>query len=602
MNFCKKIIFFLALLIFLLPLNLLAEKSNEVLKVSAKVSTINLAKGDKANLILTLKIKEPFHVNANPSSFDYLIPTSVAIEKNNFIEFGAAKYPEGILMKVGGFDTAIKVYGGKIIITIPLQVSKVECEEKIPISGKVRFQACDENSCYAPSETGFEAEVIVRSEKNPGTLSIVSETSSNKIANNSQIVNPKIPENNSLNRSQFAGRSLFVLIILSFIGGLSLNLTPCVYPLIPVTAGYFSRQAGGKKKTFLLALTFIFSMAIVYSLLGVAAAFTGSLFGRALQHPVVLVFISSIMFFLALAMFGVYEIRMPTGLSFLTESRPGVSGAAFMGATMGVVAAPCVGPFIAALLAFVGAKGDPLQGFVLFFSLGIGMGIPYIPLALIAESFSRMPKAGPLLVTTKRILGFFLIVLSAWFLLPIIGERIFSRVLILISIAGGIILFLFGAEGEGQGTLIFRKIGSALLIVFALVKFFEPAESQVKIDWHEYTQSGFAEAISGGRAVIIDFSASWCLPCREMDAVTFSEPTVIEELSKHNIAAFRADVSGPNISAEVDALVHQFGIRGVPTVIFFDGRGNEISDLRLTGFEGPNDFIKRLAKISLKEN
>jgi thiol:disulfide interchange protein DsbD len=161
-------------------------------------------------------------------------------------------------------------------------------------------------------------------------------------------------------------------------GGLALNLTPCVYPLIPITISYFGGQAQGKKGSIAAhSFLYVIGLAVTYSVLGVVAAFTGSLFGSALQYPPVLIAIAAVMVVLALSMFNVYELRVPAFLSkFAGASKKGFFGTFFMGLTVGIIAAPCIGPFVLGLLTYVGNKGNVLLGFSLFFVLALGLGVP----------------------------------------------------------------------------------------------------------------------------------------------------------------------------------------------------------------------------------
>ena len=193
----------------------------------------------------------------------------------------------------------------------------------------------------------------------------------------------------------FGDRGIFVTLLLVFLGGLALNLTPCVYPMIPITISYFGGQSQGKKGSLVAhACLYVIGMAVTYSVLGVFAAMTGSLFGTALQYPPVLIGIALVMVLLALSMFDVYEFRMPAFLNRLAGgSQKGFAGTFLMGLTVGIVAAPCIGPFVLGLLTYVGNKGNAFLGFVLFFVLALGMGVPFIVLGVFSGSISKSCRA-----------------------------------------------------------------------------------------------------------------------------------------------------------------------------------------------------------------
>src|SRR4030042_219592 len=170
--------------------------------------------------------------------------------------------------------------------------------------------------------------------------------------------------------STIVGTGLILTLLGVFLGGIALNLTPCVYPLIPITASYFGGRSGDERQGYLLihGVLYILGISFMNSTLGVTAALTGKLMGALLQHPVVLIFVSSVFLLMALNFFGLWELRLPFFLSsFISKSHTGYARSLFMGLTLGIVAAPFIGPFIIWLLTMVAQKGDPFFGFLTFF-------------------------------------------------------------------------------------------------------------------------------------------------------------------------------------------------------------------------------------------
>src|SRR6185437_234458 len=219
-------------------------------------------------------------------------------------------------------------------------------------------------------------------------------------------------------------------LLLILFGGLALNLTPCVYPLIGVTIAYFGNEGGGNARLLGLALLYVFGIAITFSILGVAAALSGGLFGAALQNPFVLGAIALMLFALAASSFGLFSLQPPQWMMRrVGVARPGFIGALLMGLGMGVVAAPCIGPIVLGLLLAVERSRDPFFGVALFFTLAIGMGLPYIGLALAAGSIRRLPRAGEWLGWVEQLFGFILAGLALYFLDPVVPNRWISRLL-----------------------------------------------------------------------------------------------------------------------------------------------------------------------------
>ena len=181
-----------------------------------------------------------------------------------------------------------------------------------------------------------------------------------------------------------------------FIGGMALNLTPCVYPLIPITVSYFGGRSGqGRGRLLAHGLCYLAGLAFTNSLLGVAAALTGGLMGSLLQNPLVLISVATILVFFATSLFGFWELRLPGVLTqAASKSYAGYFGSLFMGLTLGVVAAPCIGPFVLGLLTWVASMGSPWLGFLVFFTLSLGLGLPLFFLAIFSGSLEKLPRSG----------------------------------------------------------------------------------------------------------------------------------------------------------------------------------------------------------------
>jgi len=376
-----------------------------------------------------------------------------------------------------------------------------------------------------------------------------------------------------------------------FLGGLALNLTPCVYPLIPITVGYFGGQSeGSTTKLFMMGVLFILGLAVTYSAIGVITSLTGAVFGALLQSPIVILIIVAIMLALSLSMFGVYEFKLPDSLvNKAGGAKAGLFGAFFMGLTMGIVAAPCIGPFVLGLVTYVATKQDPYFGFLLFFVLAVGLGTPYLFLAVFSGKIKNLPRAGEWMDAVKHIFGFILIGMALYFLLPLLPESISAYVLPVFMIGTAIYLLFFEKLANSvKGFRIFKIVFSVLIMtvgVYALI----PSETN-SVDWKPFTEDALTEIT--GKGVIIDFYADWCIPCKELDALTFSDPKVIE-LSKE-FETYKADMTKA-LSLEVENLRNDFNIVGVPTVLILNANGEEIE--RITGFVNAQEFYKLISNV-----
>ncbi len=391
----------------------------------------------------------------------------------------------------------------------------------------------------------------------------------------------------------FGGKSLPLLLGLVFVSGLALNLTPCVYPLIPITLGYFGRQSGGQgAKTFGLAAAYVLGMSVTYSALGVFAALSGSLFGVWLQKPVVILAIAAVILALALSMFGLFEIQVPHFISDRTGSRGGVLGAASMGLFVGFVAAPCIGPFVLSLLTYVAARGSAPLGFLLFFTLAMGLGLPYLVLGTAAGALRKLPRSGDWMVSVRKLFGFILVALAIYFLRPLLPPRLADPAIAL-PLAAGALYFLF-LDRAGTGTAWFKVLKGAFavaLLASAAVFAIPRPEARAELAFVPYSDSALREASRAGKPVMIDFFATWCLPCKELDEKTFTDPRVVE--AARGWVCLKADMT--KASEENVALAGRWEVKGMPTVVFLGPDGKERAG-RVIGFEKPADFLRRLSR------
>ena len=207
-----------------------------------------------------------------------------------------------------------------------------------------------------------------------------------------------------------------------FAGGLALNLTPCVYPLIPITVSYFGGRSGqGRGKLAVHGLLYLGGLSVTNSVLGLVAALTGSLMGAALQNPIVLVVVAGVLVFFATSLFGFWELQLPQSLtSAASKSYAGYFGTLFMGLTLGVVAAPCLGPFVLGLLTWVASMGSPWLGFLIFFTLSLGLGVPLFFLAMFSGSLEKLPGSGEWMLWVRKLMGWVLVGMAAYFVKPLL--------------------------------------------------------------------------------------------------------------------------------------------------------------------------------------
>ena len=578
------------IIIFLKPVYSQPDFEKEVVELKSYLSLSKISPSAEFKTALEINIDAGWHINSNEPKEELLIPTKVWLPNNSEFKLLKTIYPEAHVYKFGFSEVPVSVWEGKVYFGLLMKASKNLTPGGYNLIVNVEYQACDSNSCLAPTVVSDTLNINI-ADKND----VVNEINQDIFKKLDLNVPPitSVDENKSSNDiSNILDESgLLVGLILVFLSGLALNLTPCVYPLIPITIGFFGGQSeGSTKKLLMMGVLFVLGLALTYSIIGIVTSLTGAIFGALLQNPIVIIFIVLILIALSLSMFGVYEFKLPDKLvAKAGGAKGGYYGAFFMGLTLGVVAAPCIGPFVLGLVTYVATKQDLFFGFIMFFVLALGLGTPYLFLAVFSGKIKNLPRAGEWMVGVEHIFGLILVGMALYFLLPLIPDTISGYILPVYMIAVGIFVLFFEKSAKNvTGFKIFKILFSVLLIT-AAVYVLIPSGTK-SITWEEYSEDALTTINKKG--AIIDFYADWCIPCKELDAVTFSDEEVIK--ASKEFENYKADFT-KSLSPEVEALRDKYKIAGVPTILILDSNGNEVD--RITGFVSAKEFLKILSKV-----
>lgn len=564
--------------------------NNKIVDFSTDIKSVSVQAGKEFEIKFQIKIQNGWHINSNKPLDEFLIASKVSIKDKNF-ELVKVDYPKAKEIKLEISDKPVSVFDGteNFKITLRTKNDLTAGEYKLPIY--FYYQGCNNESCMPPNEVSTEVLVKVNGNNTSDQKSISNIQEPNNQESSTTSISTENKNENSI-ADTIENSGLLLSLIFVFLGGLALNLTPCVYPLIPITIGYFGGQTEGKtSRLFVLGLLYVLGMAITYSVIGVITSLSGAVFGTLLQNPFVIIGIALLFVILSLSQFGVYEFKLPDSLVMKAGgAKGGIFGAFFMGLTMGIVAAPCIGPFVLGLVTYVAAKGDPFYGFLMFFVLAIGLGLPYLLLALFSGKIKNLPRAGFWMDGVKHIFGFLLLGMAIYFLNPILPKSIQGFTLPIFGIIAIIILFFIDKEANKvKGFRIFKIIFSVVVLslsVYALIP-----QKKLEPEWQKFSLEKFEMSKNNHEKMIIDFYADWCIPCKELDAITFSNEKVIEKTKE--FTCYKVDMT-KTMDEKTEQYSKKFSIVGMPTVLIIDSNGNEVE--RITGFVNPDEFLNSIMK------
>jgi len=519
------------------------------------------------------------------------------------VTVGSPRFPEGQIHEDKFFGKQV-TYRKEVRILLPLAGAGVD---RVKLS--VTSQGCaDIGVCYVPQVQSADLR-----------LAAAGAARSSILQQSDPLASAPERRAEASEELRFAGvlesGRLWVVVAVFFGAGLLLTFTPCVLPMIPILSGIIVGEGRTvtRRRALLVSLAYVLGMAVTYTAIGIAAAFSGSLLSSALQNAWVLGAFAVVFVLLALSMFGLYELQIPSGWqSRLTRASNRLGGGswgaiALMGALSAAIVSPCVVAPLAGALLYVGQTRDAVVGGAALFSMAIGMGAP---LVLVGVSGGLLlPKAGHWMSTVKRFFGVLLLAVAIWIVAPVIPVAAQMLLWAVLLIGSGV--FLGALESLGKEASGWERLGKAAGI-FALllgaaqgVGAFSGARDPLRplagiltgshetappFDTVKTSAELNTRLKTAGKPVMLDFYADWCVSCKEMERFTFSDPQVKARLGR--MVLLRADVTAN--TPEDKALLKRFRLFGPPGIVFFDANGREIEGLRVIGYQAPEKFVRAL--------
>jgi len=494
--------------------------------------------------------------------------------------------------KTGVIDNAV--------FTAPIEAPEHLPDGQQSLHVVLTYQACTAAYCLFPKHLELVVPFEFQQDRLPGVRSGETPATS---------VGWHLPANlqDALNQS------LLMAFLVAFVAGFLTSLTPCVFPLIPITLAVLGRQAHqhSRGKNFALSVLYVLGICFTYSTLGILAAATGSMFGGFINNPYVLGVICAVFLTMAISMFGAFELQAP---QFIRDrlsgdlKLTGFKSAFVYGIIAGVVAGPCVGPVLVGILTYVAKSQNLWLGFWLLFTFAFGMGQLFLLIGSFSQAIKLLPKSGGWMEVVNRIFAYLLLGTSLYYLRLIVSARLWDAGIGVALVVSASLLGAFGPVAgtklssllnKGlQQTLVF--VGAAFLTVaiFNLRPLLVHGETPAAVDsgalrWQPYSEGALQAAAQNHTPVLIDFWADWCTACKELESHTFTESTFVAVARNYVLLKFDAT----NDSDELKKLRDRYELVGLPTLLLFDQNGLWHKELTATEVIEAAELAKRMQSL-----
>lgn len=540
------------------------------------------------------------------------------------LESGAAKLdridiPHGKVQYDANLQQDVELLQGTVPIPVALRTQRGE------IRLRVSYQGCaDQGLCYPPQTA------IVAASARDGRIERAVWLSEEAAAATPVASEPPAPAadaNSSRIESALNSGNMPSIVGVFLVAGLLLSLTPCVLPMVPILSSIIVGQSGGavsRRRGFTLALSYSLGMALVYTSLGVVAGLLGEGLAAALQNPWVLGTFALLLATLSLSMFGLFELQMPgfiqNRLAAASSRLPGGKhlGVFLMGGLSALIVGPCVAAPLAGALVFISRTHDVVIGGLALFSLAMGMSVPLLLVGVSAGSL--LPRAGAWMEGVKHLFGVLLLGVALWLVAPVLPHWALMIIIGIALLVGAAYLKLFdrlaesasGRQRLAKGLALVLAVLGTTQVIGALSGGTNPLQPLRHLAQGGQTApvAGTQEAsfrrlragaeldaalASAKRPVILDFYADWCVSCKEMEHLTFSDPAVRERMGQALL--LQADVTAN--TADDKLLLKRFGLFGPPGLLFFDAQGRERAEARVIGFLDAQGFAQMLTRAGL---
>ena len=575
------------------PLQVADSSDSDVVRLKTAWSVDRARPGETLAMAVVIDIKDGYHINADVSQIlpfeDFKpYPTSVqVVAAAEGISIETARFPKARPVKVDYSSGDLMSFEGRTIITLKMKLDERMQPGSIELGIQVEYQACSDRYCLFP-----EKKLL------PESIEVVASGTAVSYINAPLFASLKgdagVSAAGGVSFSLFdwefsvdpaSGPGWILLLIMAAFGGMLLNFTPCVLPLIPIKIISLSHAAGDRQRCFFLGLAMALGVAAFWIGLGILIArvsdFTAT--NQLFQYPVFAIIVGGIIGIMALGMFGFFSVRLPQFIYLINPRQNSFRGSFALGILAAVLSTPCTAPFMGAAAAWAATK-TPLTTLITFAAIGGGMALPYLMLSAMPNLVNRMPKAGPASELIKQVMGLFMLAAAIYFL----GVGISALLNAPPDPPGKIYWWpVMGLIAAGGAWLAYRslrivskKIIKTVFVSLGIILIALPIWGAIRlsaegpIDWIYYTPERFQESIKHRKIVVMEFTAEWCLNCKVLEESVLHDQRIIALLAQENIVPMKVDITGNNPAGK--ARLKAVGSLTVPLLVVFSPDGTPV--------------------------
>ena len=565
----------------------------EVVTVTTAWPVDRALAGDAIILAIVADVKEGYHINADarqvkPFEDFKPYPTKVTVvDASPQLTIELPRYPRAVPVEAQYAAGELMSFKGKTVIYLPIKLEETLEPGNVGLELEFEYQACSETFCLFPKKIKLEKSLAVAE-----SGATVSEINRELFAGDD--AGPTAERSRSVEFDLFgltfsidisSGLGLTLLLLTAALGGMLLNFTPCVLPLIPIKIIGLSNAAKDRQQCFMLGLAMFLGVLIFWIALGIMIALVSgfSATNQLFQYPAITILVGLIIGIMATGMFGFFSMRLPNYIYMINPEQNTLYGSFGLGILAAILSTPCTAPFMGAAAAWAATQAAATT-LATFAAIGTGMALPYLVLSASPALVDKMPKTGPASVLIKQVMGLFMLAAAAYFIgvglvslfstPPSPPSKIFWWPVMFCSIAAGGWLAYRTLQIATKVKLKAFFAGAGLLVIALSVWGAVRLTDQGPIDWVYYTPPRFEAAIANRKIIVMDFTAEWCLNCKALEQGVLHNPKIVKLLAREDILPMKVDITGNNPTGK--AKLREVGNLTIPLLIIYSPTGKQI--------------------------